>query len=139
MVDMEKASNKVHSNPGDQLKKGVFHSVRSKVDAKHVVEKVQLGEGYGGTHDKLQSLADVYGSHVPLRLLFEENILRGFRRPGGFSNEFFGLEILSGKVEDLEWEDVLDRPEEREAELVREDLHTTMERWNGMGRDLAPC
>jgi hypothetical protein len=53
--------------------------------------------------------ANIYGSHMPIRLNTEKAILSQFQRLPGIHSEMPGLEILLGRDEDIDFEDLFDR------------------------------
>jgi hypothetical protein len=60
---------------------------------------------------KKQMLAKVYGSHMPLQMTMEENILSQFRRFPGLQSSMSGLETMLNMDETIEFEDYLGAPQ----------------------------
>ena len=74
-------------------------------------------------------LANVYGSHLPMRMRMEMGILAQVQRPPGLPSHNVGLETVLGRDETIDFEDYLGSPEFCEHEL---DSRTLLERKFGV-------
>jgi len=74
---------------------------------------------------KRNTLSNVFGTHLPLRLQMEQQILTQFQRLPGLHSEFVGLETLLGTDEDIQFEDYLDDPRLSERSV---NVHAAMEK-----------
>lgn len=72
-------------------------------------------------------LAATYGSHLPLQMMMEEQILSSFHRLPGLKSEYIGLETLARRDVDIDYEDIYGNPEDS-PELPTTDLHSEMEK-----------
>ncbi|KAF6002138.1 hypothetical protein CCYA_CCYA11G3163 [Cyanidiococcus yangmingshanensis] len=125
-----------HSLPRDRLRKDPYETLESVSRERHPVEVLQQQDAVRASEDRLHWLAQVYGTHLPLRLLLEEQIMRKIYRPGGFSASSLGLEVLSGSIETLEPSEYLNQPELSEFLDARAyDVHAPMERRYGLNLD----
>ena len=79
----------------------------------------------------MRTLGQVYGSALPARMAIEEQIVGRVRRLPGIPSSRLGLDALTGRLDDVGFEDVLGFPGERED--TRVDLHQAMEARLGMG------
>ena len=124
----------------DPVRDGGVALVKSRVAAPHPVAWSQAEGRRREREERLAWMAQTYGAHVPMRLLMEEEAMRQAQNADGALRDVpsLGWEVLSGALETLEWEEVLDRPEEREGrEASGEQLpvHVAMERWHGVARE----
>ncbi len=78
-----------------------------------------------GERQQLQQLSVLYGSHMPMRMVIERNILAGTRRLGGHGSSMFGLNMAMDRYDELDFFDILNDPYEApmgDREGIRERL-----------------
>jgi len=74
-------------------------------------------------------MGNVYGSHLPMRVRMEMNIVAQVRRPPGLPSHNVGLETILGRDETIDFEDYLGAPEFSEHEI---DSRAVLERTMGL-------
>jgi hypothetical protein len=79
----------------------------------------------------LQRLSVNYGSHMAARVVLERNILAQVRRHGSYGSSMFGLKSHMGKYDVMDFEDVLNDPNESPF-LEKETTHERCEKVYGM-------
>ncbi|TPX34069.1 hypothetical protein SmJEL517_g03250 [Synchytrium microbalum] len=101
-----------------------LNSVKSQVTAGHPLESHLKNWDSTQEKFKMDMYADVYGSHLPLRLQMEKAIVSQPKRIPVLPSSNFGLNILAGKDDSIDVEDFLNKPEMSTDSL---DVHGTME------------
>ncbi|KAL1918590.1 uncharacterized protein VTP21DRAFT_2612 [Calcarisporiella thermophila] len=124
-----------HSTPStsqhgshDTLRHGI-RTVVTEVLPKHPLEQQLANWEETQQSLKLEMHRRVYGIHAPVRLLMEKNIVAQMQRLPGLPSSGVGLDILAGKDESLEFEDVLGDPE-HSTDII--DIHAAMEHRLGL-------
>lgn len=79
----------------------------------------------------LQKMSVQYGSHMPMRMVIERNILASTQRLGGYGSSMHGLKQHMGIYERLDFEDVLNLPDESPL-MDRETHHARLEKVYGL-------
>ena len=79
----------------------------------------------------MQQLSVLYGSHLPMRLVMERNILAQTRRLGGYGSSMFGLNMHMDRYDELDFNDILNDPYQT-PELEKESIHAKMEKAYGL-------
>jgi len=87
---------------------------------KHPVEKIQNLRLYAEEELKMQSYANSFGSHLPMKLTIERMSLAKEGRLPGLKSSNLGLEIAMNKLNKIEFEDFLGS--EREM-MPKENIH----------------
>eukprot|EP00002_Diphylleia_rotans_P016173 TRINITY_DN3141_c0_g1_i1.p1 TRINITY_DN3141_c0_g1~~TRINITY_DN3141_c0_g1_i1.p1 ORF type:complete len:124 (+),score=21.57 TRINITY_DN3141_c0_g1_i1:80-451(+) len=95
--------------PTDPLTHGIS-SVRSETTAMHPVEAAQKTFLSRQSQTQDQMLARTYGSHFPMRINMEKQILSQMQRLPGLHSEFVGLSTLLDLDETIQYEDFLNDP-----------------------------
>ncbi|TPX47655.1 hypothetical protein SeMB42_g02647 [Synchytrium endobioticum] len=73
---------------------------------------------------KMDMYADVYGSHLPLRLRMEKAYVSQMKRMPVLPSSNFGANILAGRDDTIDVEDFLNRPDMSTESM---DVHASME------------
>jgi len=106
----------------DTFRKGLYRT--EQVAAVHPVHVIQATSEKQKELLRNFTLANVYGSHMPLRLQMEQTILSQIQRLPGLHSSFAGLETLLGKDEEIGFEDIFNDPEYSVENI---DVHEAME------------
>eukprot|EP00808_Paulinella_micropora_P004077 g60016.t1 len=99
------------AEPRDTLRDGLGTLKSEVADPVHPVQQIQREFARKQAATKRLMLARVYGQHFPLRLQMEEAILTQFQRLPGLKSSFAGMESLTGRDVEIEFEDTLADPE----------------------------
>jgi hypothetical protein len=76
------------------------------------------------------ALSNVYGSHMVMRLEMEKRILSGIQRLPVLQSEFAGLESMTGADTEIDFDDYLNVPHNRETSMPS--VHVLMEQKMGL-------
>ncbi|CAG8791983.1 25278_t:CDS:2 [Dentiscutata erythropus] len=99
-------------------------SIETEISPAHPLENRLKQWEETQTNLKLTMQRRIYGIHAPIRHLMERSIVSRVQRLPGMPSSNFGLDILMGKDETIDFEDFLNDPE-LSTEMV--DVHTAME------------
>ncbi|RIB12506.1 proteasome maturation factor UMP1 [Gigaspora rosea] len=104
-----------------------LRSIETEISPAHPLENRLKQWEETQTNLKLTMQRRIYGIHAPIRHLMERSIVSRMQRLPGLPSSNFGMEILMGKDETIEFEDFLN---ELSTEIV--DVHTAMEQKLGI-------
>jgi len=93
------------------------------------VEAIQKNWLRSQLESKHHIMGNVYGSHLPMRIRMEMNILSQVHRLPGLPSHNVGLETILGRDETIDFEDYLGAPEFAEHEI---DSRAVLERQLGI-------
>ena len=100
------------TNGPDQLRHGISSTAGGAPPSlTHPVQLIEQTFAKQQDANQKNLLARVYGSHLPMKLHMEQTLLSQFRRCGGLPSSNLGLSIVMGKDEEIDWGDVMNRPE----------------------------
>merc|ERR1712226_559441 len=79
---------------------------------KHPLEEIQNNFVANKEQEKLNRAANLYGSHMAMRLMIEKNEFMKIGRMPGEPRSNLAVDIMTGKINKIEFEDFLgkDRP-----------------------------
>jgi len=117
----------VSRETNDLLRTGPKTFLESNNAAVHPVAVIQNNHENNQIEIQRNSLSNLFGTHLPLRLQMEQQILTQFQRLPGLHSEFVGLETLMGDDEDIQFEDFLNDPHLSERSV---NVHAAMEKKN---------
>eukprot|EP00912_Choanoflagellata_sp_UC4_P002404 UC4_evm2s1514 len=113
---------------GQDLRAG-FSSVQNDLRHDHPVQAIQENHGVHEEHLRMKILADTQGAAVVSKLKAERKLLSHFHRLGNMNSSFLGLEIILGKDDTLEFEDVLNDPCDSTFEVDVNDIICSTTAW----------
>jgi hypothetical protein len=102
---------KVHLRDNEHLK------VQKEVPERHPVEYIQKNWARSQEALTYNALQNIYGSHMVLRLEMEKRLLSSFQRLPVLKSSFCGLETATKEDLEIQFEDFLNNPYERETPL----------------------
>jgi len=91
----------------------------------HPVEMIQKNSFKSSEALRKFTTANIFGSHMMLRMQMDQALLSRFQRLPGLPSEYCGLDTIMNLDEDLGFEDYLNEPQNSVAFV---DVHRTMER-----------
>lgn len=97
----------------------------------HPAKSMQDNGVLNAEKQQMQQLSVLYGSHFPMRMVIERNLLAQTRRLGGYGSSMFALNMHMDRYDDLDFSDILNNPYES-PELERESIHAQMQKAYGM-------
>eukprot|EP01016_Furgasonia_blochmanni_P031685 TRINITY_DN326_c0_g1_i2.p1 TRINITY_DN326_c0_g1~~TRINITY_DN326_c0_g1_i2.p1 ORF type:complete len:207 (+),score=31.31 TRINITY_DN326_c0_g1_i2:104-724(+) len=74
---------------------------------KHPVDFIQQNKALAEEEFQMQALSTCFGSHLPMKLTMERTLVTATRRFPGHKNYNVGLEVLMGKLNEIDFEDYL--------------------------------
>ncbi|XP_056009650.1 proteasome maturation protein-like isoform X2 [Ostrea edulis] len=104
-------------------------SSKSKLGAVHPLEYSEMHWHENKVKMDLAMLRNTQGIHMPLRLQMEKNVAQKINRLPGMHSSHLMSDILSGRDEMIDFEDLLNNPADCEA---IGDIHLLMERKSGL-------
>lgn len=122
--------------PRDRFRSNPYETVDSISRERHPVQVLEERDRTRYREERVRWLAQVYGTHLPLRLLFEEHIMREVYRPVTVRSSCLGWEVLSGAIETLqpgEFHARAGRLESLDERVL--DVHLAMEKRMGLEHD----
>ena len=123
--------------PRDPMRDGLHHNNTTTTTTNHPVEQIQNhSHPYVLSQTKKNHLAHVYGIALPAQMDIERQILQNVERlPNNqtVKSKRFGLEILSGNVDRIGFEDYLGQTEFQPEARTRQTTHEVMEQRLGLG------
>ena len=134
---MNESAHGLSHAPIDYMRQGLEGSNGSNpLATKHAVEKIQNEQNpYKLSEQRKNALANVYGIALPAQMDIERQILAKVERlPNQCKrSKRFGLEILSGNVDKIGFEDYLGLSETRPESRMTQTTHEIMEQRLGLG------
>lgn len=112
------------SVPHDAFRHGLG-TLKDDIGNTHVVEAIQRNHPRQQEQIRLEMLRNVYGSALPARMALEKQILGRVQRLPGIESSRLGLDSLSGKLDEFEFDSYLNTPTDSEAVPI--DMHSLME------------
>ncbi|GAB5032192.1 proteasome maturation factor ump1 [Nannochloropsis oceanica] len=117
----------VLKEPVDQMREGIkAGGFQSEATAPHPVQAFQATRKEREFSARLDTIARLYGVAAAMRMKTEADILSQICRAPGLPSSFVGLETVLGTDETVEFEDVLNDPQER-PDLPMVSVHEKME------------
>eukprot|EP00455_Lapot_gusevi_P019392 TRINITY_DN2076_c0_g1_i1.p2 TRINITY_DN2076_c0_g1~~TRINITY_DN2076_c0_g1_i1.p2 ORF type:complete len:149 (-),score=51.49 TRINITY_DN2076_c0_g1_i1:218-610(-) len=110
--------------PVDVLRQGPG-SLKGQVSAVHPVQLIEQKLPKQQMRSRKMMMAQIHGSHLPMRMEMEEAILGQFRRLPGLQSSMLGLNTMLQRDETIEFNDFLGDPQNDERQV---DLNALMER-----------
>eukprot|EP01023_Acetabularia_acetabulum_P061465 TRINITY_DN742_c0_g1_i2.p3 TRINITY_DN742_c0_g1~~TRINITY_DN742_c0_g1_i2.p3 ORF type:complete len:139 (+),score=22.09 TRINITY_DN742_c0_g1_i2:108-524(+) len=87
--------------------------LRGELMSVHPVQKIQKHNGEVHEKEMREMLRHAYGIALPTRMAIERSILDGCERLPCLPSSKLGLDIMTGKLNEFEFEDILDLPDSR--------------------------
>ncbi|DBB14063.1 hypothetical protein WJX82_008902 [Trebouxia sp. C0006] len=112
------------SVPHDSFRHGLG-TLKDDIGNTHVVEAIQRNHPRQQEQIRLEMMRNVYGSALPARMALEKQILGRVQRLPGIESSRLGLDSLSGKLDEFEFDSYLNTPNDRED--IPTDMHSLME------------
>jgi len=104
------------------------HAAYAAADS-HPVEAIQKNWLRNQLQTKHHIMGNVYGTHLPMRIKMEMNILSQVQRLPGLRSSHVGMDTILGRDETIDFEDFLGVPEMNEQEL---DMRHALEQKYGL-------
>lgn len=110
--------------PHDVFRHGLG-TLKDDIGQQHIVEAIQKNHPRQQEQIRQDTMRSVYGSALPAKMALERQILGRVQRLPGIESSRLGLESLTGKLDEFDFDTYLNRPTESEA--IPTDMHSLME------------
>eukprot|EP00456_Euglypha_rotunda_P001961 TRINITY_DN10399_c0_g1_i1.p1 TRINITY_DN10399_c0_g1~~TRINITY_DN10399_c0_g1_i1.p1 ORF type:complete len:135 (+),score=30.59 TRINITY_DN10399_c0_g1_i1:206-610(+) len=105
-MDLKETTLPVLHEPQDPMEG--MRMMKNETMFHHPVQAIQTQSTKKEKDRDHTMLSHIYGTHLPIKIKMEENILSQFKRVGGLRSSLLGLETLMGMDTEIEFEDFLD-------------------------------
>lgn len=112
------------TTPHDSFRHGLG-TLKDDIGSTHVVEAIQKNHPKQQEQTRLEMMRSVYGTALPARMALDRQILSRVQRLPGLESSRLGLDAMSGRLDEFDFDSYLNRP--ADSEDIPTDMHSLME------------